>query len=474
MKIRNIIYAFTALLAALSCGKEPGTADNTGGQTPPDEMIIDIKFTGDIAAEHLVIDNERKKVVVDFPEGTVPSAVEMTFILEEGVTVKDAEGNVCILDLRKPCAVVLDYAGQDYRYLVISNYDGGEDVQEMKEGPVSDMVLMYYGGSHRVGKSDWTDEQLGSNVIYKDKNGNSHWLFDSFLFLEISDGGGHYFESGFDNPNDPRPDERGANKEDWTKILDKYFAKDGPIARLDNEISKAIQTLGLPVYKRNLVIFIPVPFYNQKNWGSLNGKTMDFSQMAHRVDASKWYVDEVIDRYHSLNLRYLSLHGIYYVAEQLTNNRDYVPAVAEYINSRNLKFYWIPYWGADGMGDWKSMKFNEAFLQPNYAFPAEKPDYASYFRSIMNFASSKGMNLEMEFDEYALYNNRFNDYRADRVRDYIKAFNEYKVTENKKIAYYQSDCMIHALKTSSYAQDNDLYYELCEMISGRQQKRGEK
>ncbi|WP_309569283.1 DUF4855 domain-containing protein [Bacteroides ovatus] len=31
------------------------------------------------------------------------------------------------------------------------------------------------------------------------------------------------------------------------------------------------------------------------------------------------------------------------------------------------------------MGEWESMKFDAAFLQPNYFFPAQKPDYTSYF-----------------------------------------------------------------------------------------------
>ena len=201
---------------------------------------------------------------------------------------------------------------------------------------------------------------------------------------------------------------------------------------------------------------------------------MDFAQDRDRADASKWYVDEVIRRFSSLNLSYLALDGIYFVGEQLTDNRSYIPEVSDYVRSKNLNFYWIPYWGADGMGEWKSMKFDTAFLQPNYAFPAQKPDYTSHFRSVMDFASSKGMDLEMEFDEYALYDNRFGDYRADRVRDYLRAFREYNVIGRNKIAYYQSDCMIHALKTSEYTQDKNLYHEICSMIVERQQKRGEK
>ena len=440
----------------------------------PEEMILDIKFTGETKPSHVEIDNQRKKVTLDFAEGVVPSKVELRLILEEGVTMKKPSENPFTLDLTKSCPIVLAYDGKEYRYLVIANYSGNSDENVMKDGPVSDMALMYYGGDHRIGKSDWTSEQLRSNVVYKDRNGKEHWLFDSFLFLETSDGVGHYFESGFDDSNNPQPNEKGANKNDWTKILDKYFAVDGPIARLNKEVGNAIQRVSVPVYKRRIVIFLPVPFYRQTNWGTLSGRIMNFSVKADRIEASKWFVDEVIERFNKLNANYLALDGIYYVAEQLTNNRDYIPAVADYIKSKKLKFYWIPYWGADGMGEWKNMKFDTAFLQPNYAFPSIKPDFDSHFKSIMNYAFSKGMDLEMEFDEYALYNNKLGDYRANRVRDYLRAFKAYGVTAKNKIAYYQSDCMVHALKISAFEQDNELYHEICSMIVERQQRRGEK
>ena len=164
---------------------------------------------------------------------------------------------------------------------------------------------------------------------------------------------------------------------------------------------------------------------------------------------------------------------IYFVAEQLTDNRHYLPQVADYIKSKNLKFYWIPYWGTDGMGEWESMKFDAAFLQPNYFFPAQKPDYTSYFDRVISYAKSKNMALEMEFDERALKKNS-QDYRADRLRDYLRAFDSYGIIKSFPIAYYQSDCMVYSLKSSIYEEDRALYNELCTMISKRQKARGEK
>lgn len=198
MRLFKIIGVLTlSALFAVSCSKEAGTTNGSQEVGCPEEMILDIKFPGQTKPSHMAIDNQRKKVTLDFAEGVVPSHVELNLILEEGVTMKNPSENPFVLDLTKTCPIVLAYAGKDYRYLVIANYGDNSDENVMMDGPVSDMALMYYGGSHRIGLSDWTPEQLRSNVVYEDRNGKEHWLFDSFLFLETSDGGGHYFESGF-------------------------------------------------------------------------------------------------------------------------------------------------------------------------------------------------------------------------------------------------------------------------------------
>ena len=83
------------------------------------------------------------------------------------------------------------------------------------------------------------------------------------------------------------------------------------------------------------------------------------------------------------------------------------------------------------------------------------------------------MALEMEFDERAFKKNS-QDYRADRLRDYLRAFDSYGIIKSFPIAYYQSDCMVYSLKSSIYEEDRALYNELCTMISKRQKAIGDK
>ena len=67
------------------------------------------------------------------------------------------------------------------------------------------MVLIYSGGSHR--KYKWDEETIQPYVTYTDESGTEHWLFDSFLFLEIHDGAGKMFAKGYTS--------QPANQRDW-------------------------------------------------------------------------------------------------------------------------------------------------------------------------------------------------------------------------------------------------------------------
>lgn len=44
----------------------------------------------------------------------------------------------------------------------------------MQNGPVHDISLLYYGGSHRATR--WTEEELQANVTYTDPAGKENWL----------------------------------------------------------------------------------------------------------------------------------------------------------------------------------------------------------------------------------------------------------------------------------------------------------
>ena len=174
-------------------------------------------------------------------------------------------------------------------------YDWEENRSEILSS--TDMVLLYGGGHHRSPYA-WDKGRLGSYVRYIDTEQRSHWMFDSFLFLEIMDtgtgGANKMFAKGYNLES--------ANQADWSKLIDYYFQSETGIGALDTSIKEASSVLGTPQQKRQIVISIPEPIVYQhpeqassstKYWGKIDNQTLDFSDSRDRIKACKWYIDQV-------------------------------------------------------------------------------------------------------------------------------------------------------------------------------------
>ena len=330
-----------------------------------------------------------------------------------------------------------------------------------ENGVIADMVLMYYGGAHR--QTEWNEEQCMKNVAYRDKKGDLHWMFDGFLFLEFKDGKGRSFASYYEPMS--------ARKSEWKGLCDKYFQKGKALDAIESCIDDVKKEIGAPRHARKVVLTLPEPVPNLKDWGELNGRQLDFSNEADRINACKWYIDYAIDRFKKAQFENISLDGFYWIAEEATNSRTILNEIGAYMRSLGYKFYWIPYWGSDGHGEWKELKFDVAYQQPNYFFYEQKPD-SMHLKTVCEFAKEKGMYLEVEFDERAL--KKSPDYRADRLHEYMEAYEKYGALYDIPLAYYIGDCMVYDLATSSYKEDNDLYNWFADIVVKRQHIRGEK
>ena len=108
------------------------------------------------------------------------------------------------------------------------------------------------------------------------------------------------------------------------------------------------------------------------------------------------------------NYQHVELAGFYWLAEKATDTRDILNAVAIYLNKLKYSFNWIPYYGADGYNQWKSLGFNYAYFQPNYFFNESVPD--SRLEDACQKALTYDMHMELEFDDNAL-NSRGKAYR---------------------------------------------------------------
>ena len=319
-----------------------------------------------------------------------------------------------------------------------------------------DMVLLYSGGSHR--DHQWSEGSVEPYVIYIDELNKEHWLFDSFLFLEIHNGEGKSFATGYQ----PVP----ANQQDWKKLVDHYFQSRYCMGALNRSIESAKERLGEPKEKRKVVIGIPEPIKTQKDWGSVkNGVILNFSKSNDRVAACIWYIDYVRQKFKDMNYKNLELSGFYWIAEEATNTRAILKDLSSYLNKLNYSFVWIPYHGSDGAFEWKKLTFNYTYYQPNYFFNENTP--ISFLNKACVDAKKYDMDMEIEFDDRAMVDRGNWGYRLE---NYMNAFKEYGIWESKRLAYYQGGRTVYELSKSSAEADQKLYHKFGKFVSERSEK----
>ena len=288
-----------------------------------------------------------------------------------------------------------------------------------------------------------------------DENGKPHWLFDGFLFLEIKNGKGRGFASYYEK--------EGARKQEWTKLLDDYLKPGEVICALNDCVGEAREKNPKKFKKKKVVIGLPEPIPNQKDWGEINGKQMDFSNVEDRLAACHWFVDTAIEKFKEAKLKNLELVGFYWIAEEATNSRTLAHDVGDYIRSKKMNFNWIPYFNSDGYKEWKTLGFDIAYLQPNYFFNKKVP--YSRLDEACKLAAENEMCMEMEFDGRALKKGDF----GSRLVDYMNAFEEHGVFNNLPVAYYQGGTAFYDLFHSDEPEDNQLYMKLAKRIAQRQE-----
>jgi hypothetical protein len=309
------------------------------------------------------------------------------------------------------------------------------------------MVLIYSGGSHR--KYKWDEETIQPYVTYTDESGTEHWLFDSFLFLEIHDGAGKMFAKGYTS--------QPANQRDWKNLVDHYFESRTCLGALNRVVGAAIKRIGEPGTKRRVVIGLPEPISDLKDWGTVSDRVMlDFSNTTHRLEACKWYIDYVRSRFNEMNYMNLELAGFYWIAEHAADTRSIMKEIGAYLNELNYTFNWIPYFKSYGYSEWKAFGFNYAYLQPNYFFQETIP--YSRLTDACYLAIAYGMDMEMEFDERALTGWGY------RLKDYMKAFKENGIWQNKRLAYYQGGTALYQLAQTRDPELKELYHQFCKFV----------
>ena len=297
----------------------------------------------------------------------------------------------------------------------------GEPAENFATTDISDLALIYQGSRHRI---DWNKEEIEPYVTHRFADGTEDWLFDGFLFLDFKDGSGYAYT--------PLMDSLAARKEHWEWYLDRVFERGKGLDALDKCIGEKKKTLGEPPFRHKVVLTVPVPFPGQTDWGELDGRALDFNNIADRKAAVIWFIDRLTDGFAAQEYQNIDIDGIYFLAEDIATTKDFPREIAEHIHSRGLKFVWIPYFMAEGHRRWRELGFDIAYHQPNHFFEAHIPD--SRLDDAIDEALRYGMAIEFECDERALESSA--DGFAPRMDAYIDAFERHGVFERSAIAYY--------------------------------------
>ena len=212
-------------------------------------------------------------------------------------------------------------------------------------------------------------------------------LFSGVIFLGVQSAQAGRWFAPWANRDTPTRD---ATLEDWFAYIDTLVAADGPFARLDRATAK--------VRGRTIDIAVMVPALLREANGvtRISTRRIDVGTDSGRAVYTA-YLDSLNAKFKRGRFAHLRLRAAYWLRESAWGNEALIARqVAGVVHARGLQFFWIPYFGAGGLADWRSLGFDAAWLQPNYFLRPELP--RTRLDSAVAIAKTHGMGLEIEMD----------------------------------------------------------------------------
>ncbi|USG65492.1 DUF4855 domain-containing protein [Brevibacillus ruminantium] len=303
---------------------------------------------------------------------------------------------------------------------------------------VENMLLAYTGDHGQLGT--WTKEDFLPMVGYRTKDGYMRdQMFDTILFL----------------PYQTMP----ATKEKWLEYQKDLFASNQQLEALNDamrEFNRLRGTLYANTYVENVVLALPYPNGAQTDFGKLdpNKESLSFSAKQvgeekayqNRKQALEWYYSELKKRWDQAGFQYLKLDGIYWFHELVEDSgpreRDLIRDMGRMVHEDSLRYYWIPYFGAPGLSEWKSLYFDAAFLQPSYY--SDKPIPLDRIEGTLEVIQKYGMDVEIEGDA-----KMYNDPKFLQIYyNQLIATHRFGMDKNNIHAYYfGSKTLLHAVNS---------------------------
>ena len=358
-------------------------------------------------------------------------------------------------------------------------------------------ILTYYG---HEGRRHWTPSELQHVLTHLYKSGSVSgvrgWFFPTLIYLE-------FFRTTDDGFGEENP---GSNRKliynqkvtghvyspsrklDWEWLLGRYFSEEEVsgehegLRALEESIGYWKSQIGIPARRHKVVLGLPCPYYeaNFEGWGSITEEgeevVLDMSEDEDRIRAIKWFIDELLHRFASKHYRHFDLGGLYWTEETTTNNEKVIGAIGEYVQSKGLQFYWVPFSDAKGRSEWSGLNVTDCWLQTGYFWKdgiLETPALTEVdLRALVDEALGYGMSVEFEVSRHLFPRRGNGDYNTidpilmSRLETLRRVFEEKGIFGRGDVAYYFDQDVIIRMSESENESVASYMDHLAEVING--------
>jgi hypothetical protein len=315
------------------------------------------------------------------------------------------------------------------------------------------IILLYNSG----GMPAWSTDRLRYYIAHVGTDGKpDDWFFDTALMVALTGESQRSFEPNYGNGP--------GLAVDWEQYLGGRLF--GGLSELA-ELEKAVGAVGTQLHDRShtvrVLVSIPYPDPRATDFGTVDGKALDFSRNEDRAAAVRWYMRQVSVRWTRSHFEHLRLGGFYWVREEVpAGDVALIKMVADLSAHQLLPLYWIPYYGSEGGTKWRELGFTVAIQQPNYFFydvPAERINEAA------QVAQTHQMGVEFEMDRRVLESPE----RRERYESYLDGGVDYGYLYSGILAWYDDTALLECGRSQDPAVRR-LYDATYRFVTGQYRK----
>lgn len=253
-----------------------------------------------------------------------------------------------------------------------------------------ELCLLYVGGEGTQAVHRYEADNLLPLLSYLSPEGQPRdYFMDGFLMLAqyspLLNGRGY----GLDLSGPP------SRKEDWLALFDEYFHPQANLSAMDLCLEKLAghfqHDRAVPV---KVVLSIPTADPRCVDWDD-SGYSLE--EEAHRLEVTRWAMQELLKRWEQAGFCHLYLVGFYYMTEQGSYNSSLLHAFPQMCRELGMRSFAIPGITSTWITEFSRAGFDGVALQPSHSFwqPAMRPRYY-LLKCAGRIAREYGMGMEVE------------------------------------------------------------------------------